>query len=119
MKNAKPKDIARMVRNESDADDVLLEQDGFEIRFACEDLADAEELARLINKASWVDINPHSTSARRMVEKYFEWLSSPEGQAAKEASDRRLKDAEAMLAKGRNIPWEKFHEPFDSVTSSR
>lgn len=64
MSNNKPKDIARVVKSESDADDVLLEQEGFEIRFACEDLADAEELARLINKASWVDINTHSTSVR-------------------------------------------------------
>lgn len=59
-----PKDIARVVKNESDADDVLVEQDGFEIRFACEDRADADELARLINKASWADFNIHSTSVR-------------------------------------------------------
>lgn len=53
-----------------------------------------------------------SKDPRAMAERYLAWLLTPEGQAAQAESDRRLKETEALLAKGRDIPWEKLHEPF-------
>lgn len=47
-----------------------------------------------------------------MAEQYLAWLLTPAGQAAQAESERRMQQAEALLAKGRDISWEKLHEPF-------
>lgn len=49
---------------------------------------------------------------KEMAERYLMWLQSDEGQAAKRESDARLADTERLLAKGREIDWQKLHEPF-------
>jgi hypothetical protein len=56
MSNNKPKDIAKVVKNESGADDVRVEQDGYVVTIACEDISHARELASLINQASWLTV---------------------------------------------------------------
>lgn len=46
------------------------------------------------------------------VKRFFAWLESVEGQVALAESERRMHETEELLATGRNIPWERLHEPF-------
>lgn len=43
---------------------------------------------------------------------FLEWLKTPEGEASIAESERVIHETEEILAKGRDIPWEKLHEPF-------
>lgn len=54
----------------------------------------------------------HTADPKVMAESYLSWLLTPEGEAAQAESERRIRETEALLAKGRDIPWEKLHEPF-------
>lgn len=51
-------------------------------------------------------------TTKAMVQRFLDWLETPEGKAATEESERRISETKALLAKGRDIPWEKLHEPF-------
>lgn len=50
--------------------------------------------------------------SKELVQRFLDWRETPEGKAAAEASERRIQETEALLAKGGEIPWEKLHEPF-------
>lgn len=51
-------------------------------------------------------------SAKPLVQQFLDWLQTPEGQAEIEKGKRIVHETELLLAKGRDIPWEKLHEPF-------
>jgi hypothetical protein len=49
---------------------------------------------------------------KEMAQRYFEWLLTEEGQAAQRESRARLAETKRLLDKGREIDWQKLHEPF-------
>lgn len=54
----------------------------------------------------------HNAEMMEMAETVFNWLLSEQGQEAARESARRCEETAKILAKGRDIPWEKLHEPF-------
>lgn len=51
-------------------------------------------------------------TSKEMAIGFLEWLKTPAGQASIAESERVIRETEELLAKGRDIPWEKLHEPF-------
>jgi len=47
-----------------------------------------------------------------MAKSVLAYLQTERGQKAARESAARCKETAELLAKGRDIPWEKLHEPF-------
>lgn len=62
--------------------------------------------------ASKEQLTQYDIEMMAVAESVIKYLLSPRGQEAARESARRCEDTAKILAKGRDIPWEKLHEPF-------
>jgi hypothetical protein len=56
--------------------------------------------------------HPDHDDPREMARRAIEWLKGDEGRCLIKESERRVKETEALLEKGREIDPAKLHEPF-------